>query len=271
MRSYIGVIFTSMQLLFPSDPFNKSAPDDTYGEEFEAARASGLTCLLFSFEEFEAGQFKTKPFITANEAVLYRGWMVTPENYTRLHSAICDKGGLPKTNPTQYRHCHYLPEWYSICKDFTPETIFAPRNVDFVATLAGNEWSAYFVKDYVKSLTTQRGSVAKTPQEIAEVVSLIEQYRGSIEGGVCIREFEQLIPETEERYFVFNGQAHARDGNVPEQVHEIAKRIQSPFFSVDLVSSASGDLRLIELGDGQVSDRKKWVAEQFISMFNPKM
>lgn len=268
MDSCLGVVFISMQLLFPSDPFNKSAPDENYAEEFDAARASGLTCLLFSFEDFEGGQFKTKPFITANETVLYRGWMLTPENYTGLHSAICDKGGIPKTNPMQYRHCHYLPEWYSICRDFTPETIFAPRNADFVATLAGKEWSAYFVKDYVKSLTTQRGSVAKTPQEVAEVVSLIEQYRGSIEGGVCIREFEQLIPETEERYFVYNGQAHARDGNVPNLVHEIAQRIESPFYSVDLVLSANRDLRLIELGDGQVSDRKKWSATQFIFIFD---
>jgi hypothetical protein len=255
-----------MHLLFPSDPFGKSAVDEAYAEEFQAARAVGLSCSLFSFEDFEAGEFKPRPALPTDEQVLYRGWMLTPENYLRLHEAVVAKGSTLKINPLQYRHCHYLPEWYSLCEEFTPETIFAPRNADFVAVLAGKHWPAYFVKDYVKSLTTQRGSVAATPQEVAEVVSLIEQYRGMVEGGVCIRRFEQLLPETEERYFVFNGQAHARTGNAPPLVHELAARIESPFFSVDLVSSESAGLRLIELGDGQVSDRKKWPAERFASM-----
>jgi len=79
-----------------------------------------------------------------------------------------------------------------------------------------------------------------------------------VEGGVCIRKFEELLPETEERYFVLQGKAFARCGDVPALVNEIAGRISSPFFSVDTVFAASGELRLIELGDGQVSDRKQW-------------
>ena len=124
------------------------------------------------------------------------------------------------------------------------------------------------MKDYVKSLTTARGSVAATSAEIETVVSLIEQFRGEVEGGVCIRRFEELLPETEERYFVFKGRAHARGGDAPALVHEVARRIDSPFFLVDLVSSASGDLRLIELGDSQVSDRKQWDADALVILFN---
>lgn len=97
-------------------------------------------------------------------------------------------------------------------------------------------------------------------------MALIEQYRGSVEGGVCIRKFEELLPETEERYFVLDRKAFSRDGNVPSLVHELAALIPSPFFSVDTVISKSGQLRLIELGDGQVSDRKKWSPGQFAAM-----
>jgi hypothetical protein len=257
-----------MHLLFPSDPFNKSVADEAYVEEFEALRELGVATSLFSFEDFEAGEFKPRPALTANEEVLYRGWMLTPDGYSRLSSAVSAKGGTLKTNPAQYRRCHHLPEWYALCADVTPETVIVPREADFVAALAGKEWPAYFVKDYVKSLTTQRGSVATTPQGVAEVVSLIEQYRGMVEGGVCIRKFESLLPETEERCFVLNGRAHAREGEAPLLVHELAKRIDSPFFSVDVVSSESGELRLIELGDGQVSDRKKWPAELFASILH---
>lgn len=55
---------------------------------------------------------------------------------------------------------------------------------------------------------------------------------------------------------------------IPEIVEQIAGRIDSPFFSVDVVLAIDGTPRLIELGDGQVSDRKKWAADRFVSMFN---
>jgi len=255
-----------MHLLYPCDPIHRSKVDDAYADEFEATRLLGLTCSLFSFEDFEAGAFTPRPPLPTNEEVLYRGWMLTPTAYSRLHNAVSDKGANLKTSVAQYQHCHYLPDWYSLCEDVTPETIFVSRNADFVAALAEKKWPAYFVKDYVKSLTTHRGSVAATPNDVAEVVSLIERYRGTIEGGVCIRKFERLLPDTEERYFVLNGNAHGREGCAPPLVHELAKRIRSPFFSVDLVLSESGTLRLIELGHGQVSDRKKWSAERFASM-----
>jgi hypothetical protein len=255
-----------MHLLFPSDPFNKSAVDEAYSEEWEAMLRVGWSCSLFSFEDFELGEFKPRLPLPVSEELLYRGWMLTPERYSQLYQAVSGQGATLKTHPSQYRRCHYLPEWYSLCEDVTPETVVAPKGADFVALLEGKEWPAYFVKDYVKSLTTPRGSVATVPHQVAEIVSLIEQYRGSVEGGVCVRRFERWLPDTEERYFVFNGQAYAREGAPPALVQEIAMRIESPFFSVDLVQSEGGGLRLIELGDGQVSDRKKWTAEPFASM-----
>jgi hypothetical protein len=255
-----------MHFLFPSDPLDKSAPDEVYAEELGALRERGLSCSLFSFEDFESGNFRPRPAPGAGVAVLYRGWMLTPDAYSRLDSAVTSKGGSLATTPAQYRHCHHLPEWYPLCREFTPETVVLPRDSDFVAALADKRWPAFFVKDYVKSLTTARGSIAASPLEIEEIVSLIERYRGDIGGGVCVREFERLLPETEERYFVLHGQAHAREGEAPALAYEIARRIDSPFFSVDFVASEEGGLRLIELGDGQVSDRKKWTAERFAAM-----
>jgi hypothetical protein len=255
-----------MRLLYPSDPFDKAVADGVFVEEFDAVRAIDIPCSLFSFGDFESGEFRPRPALGAGEEVLYRGWMLTLDGYSRLHAAIARKGGSPTTDPDQYRRCHYLPGWYSLCEDLTPETVFLQRDVDFVAALAGKSWPAYFVKDYVKSLTTRRGSVANTPAEISEVVSLIEKYRGSVEGGVCVRKFEHLLPETEERYFVLKGRAYGRRDSVPKVVSLVADRIDSPFFSVDVASSEDGEFRLIELGDGQVSARKEWPAEQFASM-----
>ena len=255
-----------MHLLFPSDPFNKSIPDAAYAEELAASQELGLACSVFSFEDFEQGVFKPRPALPAEGEILYRGWMLRPESYELLNTAVLAKGSLLKVSPAQYRHCHHLPEWYPLCQDITPETVVVPRDADFAQALADKGWPAYFVKDYVKSLTTGRGSVVASAQEVAEVVLLIEQYRGSMEGGVCIHRFESLLAESEERYFVLDGKAHAREGSAPALVHALARRIQSPFFSADLVLSATGDLRLFELGDGQVSNRKQWPALRFASM-----
>lgn len=118
----------------------------------------------------------------------------------------------------------------------------------------------------MKSLTTTRGSIASSVHEVEEIVSLIEQFRGEVEGGVCIRRYEDLLPETEERYFVLDGKAHGRGGDVPALVHEIARHAISPFFTVDVATRADGVLRLIELGDGQVSGLKQWPIAIFASM-----
>lgn len=254
-----------LSLLYPSDPFRASQPDEAYAEEYEAAKQAGLGCSLFSFEEFEAGAFKARPPLSSDRT-LYRGWMLREEAYTRLCESISNRGGDPFTTPSQYVAAHHLPAWYGLCRGDTPETIVLPASADFSAELEGLGWSSYFVKDYVKSLSTGRGSIATTPVEVSEIVSLIGQYRGSVEGGVCVRRFEEFSPGTEERYFALRGVAHARQGDPPDLARSLAKRIDSPFFAIDLAKTKSGEWRLIELGDGQVSDRKLWEAARFVSV-----
>ena len=255
-----------MHYLYPSDPFDKKSPDDDYREEYEAAIAAGLSCCLFSLEDFELGEFRPRPAPEAGATVLYRGWMLTLDKYSKLCDAIHAKGAIPLTSPEAYAHCHHLPNWYALCSELTPTTVFLSRDADFVKELSGLEWPGYFVKDYVKSLTNSRGSLARTPAEVAEVVTQIESYRGQIEGGVCVRRFESFAPDTEERFFVLHGEAHGRTHVVPDIVQRIAGVITSPFFSVDIVASTDGTQRLIELGDGQVSDRKQWPADRFVRM-----
>jgi hypothetical protein len=255
-----------MRLLYPSDPFDLSRPDDAYAEEYDAARSAGLDCVLFAQDELDLGRLKLRPALSEGDAVLYRGWMLTVEAYTTLHDLIRAKGARPITSPHAYALCHHLPRWYELCADLTPDTRFCSADANFQQVLAGLDWTAYFVKDHVKSLTTSRGSIARSADEVAEIVGLIAQYRGTIEGGVCVRRLEDLLPETEERYFVVNGRAHGRDTFIPPLVEEVARRIASPFFSVDIIANRDGELRLVELGDGQVSDRKKWAVERFVHM-----
>ncbi|MEI2726090.1 MAG: ATP-grasp domain-containing protein [Verrucomicrobiota bacterium] len=56
-------------------------------------------------------------------------------------------------------------------------------------------------------------------------------------------------------------------GEAPPIVHECAKRLRSRFYSVDVVQRIDGGLRVVEVGDGQVSDLVGWTPEQFVSRF----
>lgn len=256
-----------MNLLYPCDPFDKKQPDEVYADEYAAALAAGHTCHLFSADDLEIGEFRPRPALPTDQPVIYRGWMLTPAAYGELSAALARKGASLLTSTDHYQHCHYLPEWYGQCRDLTPRTVILAKDANFEAELAGLGWAAYFIKDYVKSLTTQRGSVAATTSDIKDIISQIEKFRGGIEGGICVREYEDLIPESEERYFIYQKMAFSRNGVVPDICHDIASRIDCPFYSADIVSDRQGRLRLIELGDGQVSDLKKWPASEFVNIF----
>jgi hypothetical protein len=94
----------------------------------------------------------------------------------------------------------------------------------------------------------------------------MRRFRGVIEGGFCVRRVESFLPDTERRYFVLDGVPHAPTSNAPPIVHECAKRLRSRFYSVDVVQRADGQLRIVEIGDGQVSDLVGWTPERFASI-----
>jgi len=255
-----------MRLLYPSDPTSPKAVDETYAAEFEAACSAGFRTSIFSVEDFELGVFRPKPGLEDGETVLYRGWMLSVPRYDLLTQVIKDKGAKAFTSTGEYQLCHHLPMWHATVSEFTADTVVLARNADFVEALAALNWPGYFVKDYVKSLNTAGGSLVATPGEVAAVVSLLEKYRGVVEGGVCVRKREDFIAGSERRSFVFKGQPFAIQGEVPFVVAECAKRIPSPFFSVDTAIRSDGVVRVVELGDGQVSDIKEWDAAAFVKV-----
>lgn len=257
----------AIQLLYPNDPFAARQPDEMYVQEYQAARASGLSVSLYSHENLLAGEHPLKSVLLPNVPVVLRGWMLPIETYALLFQFI-EKAGAPAlVRPDAYWKCHWLNGWYSSLQTYTPDTVFADDGADYAAVVARKDWAAYFVKDQVKSLSTGRGSVCHSPHEIGEVVEGIRHYRGQLEGSVVIRELEAFVPGSEERHFVFQERPFSRRGAVPEPVQRAASLIDSPFFSVDTVRHEDGRLRIVELGDGQVSDRKDWDIWEFLSIF----
>jgi hypothetical protein len=256
-----------MRILYPDDPLDQRAPDGLFLAECEAARAHGYDVSIFSFEDFARGRFDPKPRPVAGETVLYRGWMLNLDGYARLVHALTELSLRAVVSPHAYRSAHHLPSWYPLVQGYTAETLVLEESSDFVAALTERHWPGYFVKDYVKSLSTGSGSLVQTPQEILGVIAQIKKYRGEVEGGVCVRRAEEYVPGSEHRYFVAGGRAYAHAGEVPSVVAQCESLIPNPFFSVDVAQRIDGVLRIIEIGDGQVSDRKEWPAETLVRLY----
>lgn len=114
-------------VLFPSEPFSPREVDPEFEVEQNAARAAGFaTALLDHTRVVEGDAAGAVGRVPENaDAVLYRGWMLTPGQYAASHAALEARGTQLINSPEQYRTCHYLPE-----KHYWNEACFIPRASD---------------------------------------------------------------------------------------------------------------------------------------------
>ncbi len=233
-------------------------------------KAAGRNIHLIDTEALTAGPARIRPQLAPGAHVVYRGWMLTHGEYVNLSASVERAGGSCFTSPEQYAATHYLPNWYPIVKDYTPETVSLDTDADLVSELRLLGWGKFFIKDHVKSLKTSVGSIIEDPEQIEMVVSEMEKYRGFIEGGLCIRRVENFLAGSERRYFVLNRTPYAADPGaiIPAPVAYCAEAIPSPFFSVDVARLADGVERIVEIGDGQVSDLVGWSVEWFVEIWS---
>jgi hypothetical protein len=252
-----------MYLLYPSNPLRTRQPDDQFAAEMDAVRAVGFNVSVFSLEDFQGGDFRPVPALSEGTNILYRGWMMSAMEYETLVSNLIKSGARPITSVANYLASHHLPNWYPLISDLTPETRTFPADCDLESELRALAWSEFFIKDYVKSLKTSVGSRISKPEQISAVIADMKRFRGVIEGGFCVRRVEDFLPETERRYFVADGVAYAASGSPPPIVNECAKRLKGRFYSVDIIQRTDGQARVVEVGDGQVSDLVGWTPEAF--------
>lgn len=257
----------ALHFVFSSDPVEAVCPEEMFADQWSSLKHAGFTVSLCSDEVLSGA----KPLrnVPRGSVVVYRGWMVKGEEYAALAKAIEQCEAKAFTNPKEYLAAHHLPNWYPLISDLTPETRVFPADADLVAELQALGWNAYFLKDYVKSLKTSRGSIVRDPKEAPAVIAEMREYRGEIEGGICVRRVEEFVPESEQRYFDLLGVGYAplEGVAIPQIVRKCAERLPSKFFSVDVARRADGELRVVEVGDGQVSDLVGWSPDAFAAMW----
>lgn len=254
-----------LYFIFPTDPISPKKPDEMFLDQYKAVKKAGFGVALVNIDKKEfVGE------IYEGATLLYRGWMLTVHEYQTLNAIAEVSGYTLFTSPHQFSSCHFLPMWQPLIQDLTPDTVSLGEDADIVNEIYLRGWDKYFVKDFVKSLKTSVGSVGNKPEDAEVIIREMIKYKGFIEGGICIREYEDFKSDSEVRYFVLNGVPHSANGkDVPEIVGKCAELLKnrSPFFSVDVAERKDGVLRVVEIGDGQVSDLVGWDVDSFIGMW----
>jgi hypothetical protein len=281
-----------MNILFCNDPFEPKKIDSDFEEELLAARQSGFAVHLFSYDTLVKegdGALATKHVkpIDTQEIILYRGWMLKPDQYALLYESLLAKNYRLINSPEEYRHCHHFPASYHLIEELTPKSIWLhiDRQLpDYDAIFnAIREFgdSALLLKDYVKSQKHYWDTACFIPsasdnEKVKAVVERFVELQGvDLNEGLVFRRFAELedltihsksgMPLKEEyRLFFFNRELigcynywEEGDYQLAEPplsfFKDVAARIQSNFFSMDIAKTKNKDWLIIELGDGQVA------------------
>ncbi|MEK8016009.1 MAG: ATP-grasp domain-containing protein, partial [Candidatus Parabeggiatoa sp.] len=278
-----------MEIIFCADPLSSKSVDSDYVHEAKAAATCSLSYSLISYEALVSDNdingaltrmTKTMPFRPA----LYRGWMMTPEKYTVLYHALEHYGIKLINTPTQYQHCHHLPENYPIIQALTPKTVWIKNDADFsigaiMKALEPFGTRPVILKDYVKSQKHYWHEACFIPSADNEkaVSNVVQRFfeLQQPEGGLVFREYLALesigkhaksgMPlSLEYRIFFLNHKPIAvypywDDAEYPlmapplETFIEMAQHVDSLFFTMDVAKSKELGWVIVELGDGQVA------------------
>jgi hypothetical protein len=141
-------------------------PDEMFRGEVQAMKATGRNIHLIDTESLTSGPARTRPTLDPGTRVVYRGWMLTKDEYVNLAASVERAGGSCFTLPEQYVATHHLPNWYPIVKDYTPEIVFLDTDADLVSELRRLGWERFFIKDHVKSLKTSVGPIVDDPRRL---------------------------------------------------------------------------------------------------------
>ena len=220
------------------------------------------------------------------ETALYGGWMLTAEEYTKLYDALLEQGVRLLNDPAAYKHCHHLPESYSVIEGHTPASVWLKTSYDYsideiMELLRPFGSVPVILKDFVKSRKHEWEEACYIPSasdraSVERVVRRFIELQGQdLNEGLVFREFVEFEPLTKHSksgmpltkefriFYLYDKPIYSvqywEEGDYEgidapaERFDTVARHIQSRFFTMDIAKRLNGDWMIVELGDGQVA------------------
>jgi hypothetical protein len=265
-------------ILMCADPLNPKRVDEHFAREAEAVRALGGSLALIDHDALQRGDAAEAVRRVPRDlgTVWYRGWMTTASQYTALTAALGAKGIAMAVPPDGYQKAHELPGWYDTFAGVTPASVWlplkkgaAPERDTLARLVRPLAKGPAIVKDYVKSRKHEWDEACFVPdvtdtERLHAVVTRFVELQGDfLAGGIVIREFE-TYENGEARVWWVDGEpvlvgAHP---DTPDRhprpytdlIAPCVRALGCRFITTDLARRPDGTWRIVEVGDGQVSD-----------------
>lgn len=264
-------------MLFPADALRPRTPDEHFAPEARAARELGVAVALVDHDALARGGAAGRAVSQVPDGpaeAVYRGWMLDSPRYAEFAAALAARDVRLRTDAEQYRTAHELPGWYPALAAVTPESVWTAGTdrADLDAARERLGPGPGVLRDYTKSMKHHWAEAMFVP-DLADaaaawaVAARFHELREDVQGGFVLRRFEEFGAETrtwwvDGRCVLVGPHPDAPDSDAPDSdapdLTAVAPLVAGPglpFVTVDLARRADGEWRVVELGDGQVSDR----------------
>ena len=262
-----------MTILFPSDYFNKNIVDEDLKKEYDVVMRTGLfDVLIFSYDDwFNNGILRLDRNTKGRVKAIYRGWMMTPEQYSEFYNELWKREIDLVVGSQEYETMHCFPKAFPYVANDTPDIIVFPTGEIVDLKAVKERFRRFKLKDYVKSVKgdafPQFFTSDVSDEEFAGWLDKFYQFRGSLfTGGICIKEYVDLKRyggKTNEYrvYYVFGeiisiSRNSLQMNTTPEPPVNLVNKyahLNSPFYTIDYAEKDDGSWIVVETGDGQVS------------------
>ncbi|MFI5938465.1 ATP-grasp domain-containing protein [Actinoplanes sp. NPDC051494] len=269
-----------MLLLVPGDALRPRRPDEHFAAEAAAAREAGHEVAIVDHDALATDRDPAAAVarVPAATDAVYRGWMLSSARYAAMATALAARDVTLRTGAEEYRRAHELPGWYPVMSPVTPATAWAEGDDRAAFDRAAAAFTsasgpaATVLRDYTKSVKHYWAEAAYIPDILDRdaawrVASRMRELRDDdFAGGFVLRRFEDFAG-AEARTWWVGGEcrlvtAHPDTPGEPPApdldltgVAALIPRLGLPFVTADLVRHRDGRWRVVEVGDGQVSDR----------------
>jgi hypothetical protein len=211
---------------------------------------------------------------------LYRGWLLSEEEYTALHEAVADRGEELVVDPESFAEATYAPNHLPLLGEHTAPARWTEGESIEEAWEVARELGPppWVVKDHVKSAKEEWHRACFVPEgasyeDFAAVCERLLELRGDrFERGFVVKKYLELatlpgwtaerrrIPD-EHRLVFWEGRlvAHAPYHDVESTLDDpgrfafLGRILSSPFFTADVARLATGGYTVVEINDGGCS------------------
>ena len=188
-----------MRVLFPSSYLHPNQVDEDLVSEYEAAIEIGCDVSLFDYDKWVGdGKLVIRDAPDEECIVVYRGWMLKPEQYKTLYHKLLQEYGMQLvTSPDSYAKLHVFPNVYPYVKEDTSKILTYSFDDEIQIDDVLGQFPRFMVKDFTKSVkgTSFPKCFDKTYTQEAfeEQMQVFYQYRGKLlTGGICVKEYLDL-------------------------------------------------------------------------------